>query len=75
VLKSSGAVLWPQVIGEEVDVLVSRWQAARAGISSIWPSVPNWLHRYLDQMSSAHAHCFAVPVPVTTRATFVRRQV
>jgi hypothetical protein len=74
VFKSSRVVLWPQAIGEEVDVLVARWRSARAGISSLWPAVPRRLHRYLDEMSSAHAHCFAVPAPVTAQPTFLRRK-
>jgi len=73
VFKSSRAVLWPQAFGGEVDVLIARWQSAKAGISSLWPSVPQRLHRYLDEMSSAHAHCFAVPAPVT-QPTFLRRR-
>jgi hypothetical protein len=49
--------VWARTAVPEVGLVVAKWTAARIGaIGSLWPAAPRWLGRYLDEISSAHAH-------------------
>ncbi|HTV52472.1 MAG TPA: hypothetical protein VME21_14890 [Steroidobacteraceae bacterium] len=47
--------LWPAAVVEEVETLAMHFRTARESAQQLWPSAPRWLHRYWEQMMSAHA--------------------
>jgi hypothetical protein len=54
--KKSSALPWPTAIIEQSEPAVMHVRAARAGTGpQLWPVAPRWLHRYWDEMLSAHA--------------------
>ncbi|GEM_PF-2839141 len=51
---------WPRKVVPEAGLVIARWTAAKTGtIASLWPATPRWLGRYLEGLSSAHAHSTA----------------
>ena len=47
---------WPPAMtSEEVAPVHSHWNAAKPGSASLWPTSPQWLNRYVEQLRSSHA--------------------
>jgi hypothetical protein len=53
--KKSSAGHWPTAIVEENEPAVMHVRAARASTGpQLWGGPPRWLHRYWDELLSAH---------------------
>jgi len=53
--KKSSARPWPTAIVEEHEPAVMHVRAARASTGpQLWVGAPRWLHRYWDELLSAH---------------------
>lgn len=68
--------LWPPegVVAEEAAPALSHWNAAKPGVASLWPSTPQWLNRYVDQLHDAHTASVAGAQSVVNAARVLRKR-
>jgi hypothetical protein len=60
-LRRSAFQDWPSVMAteamanKEIAPALSHWNTAKPGVASLWPSSPQWLTRYVNEIRSSHA--------------------
>ena len=72
---------WPSAMAseamtnKEIAPALSHWNAAKPGsAASLWPTSPQWLTRYVDQIRTSHASSVFSAQSVMTAARGLRKR-